>query len=255
MKLDLDNPNEEVRIEIIPLVDVIFCILTFFILAAVSLTRQQAINLDLPGANTSAPLPTQADQRERIYVSVDATGTTYIDQSPVPLNVVEDVLRQHRQIYPNGLIVLYAARDARYENVVEVLDLLRKVGGDRVALATLPKADDLETDGQLPGLDPLDPTNPLNPSLDPLQPLPRSTDPLNPGAAQPGASGLPTLPGTSTTPGLPSLTNPGLTNPSLTNPSLTNPGLPGTVTPGTTTPGITPGNTTPTTPDAAGDND
>ncbi len=230
MKLDLDNPNEEVRIEIIPLVDVIFCILTFFILAAVSLTRQQAINLDLPGADTSAPLPAQTDERERIYVSIDATGTTYIDQSPVPLNVVEDVLRQHRQIYPNGLIVLYAARDARYEDVVEVLDLLREVGGDRVALATLPKADVNVEDG-IPGLDPLNPSDPLSPSLDPLQPLPGSTDPLNPGftpGTQPGTNGLPTLPG-STTPGL----------------RDTTPGLPGTTT--------TPGTTTPETPDTAGD--
>lgn len=233
MKLDLDNPNEEVRIEIIPLVDVIFCILTFFILAAVSLTRQQAINLDLPGADTSAPLPAQTDERERIYVSIDATGTTYIDQSPVPLNVVEDVLRQHRQIYPNGLIVLYAARDARYEDVVGVLDLLREVGGDRVALATLPKAD-VEVEDGIPGLDPLNPGDPLNPSLDPLQPLP-GTDPLNPGftpGAQPGTNGLPTLPG-----------SPGLRN--------TTPGLPGTTTPETTTPGTT----TPDTPDAAGDDD
>ncbi|MEL6139779.1 MAG: biopolymer transporter ExbD [Cyanobacteria bacterium J06628_6] len=201
MRLDLDNPNEEVRIEIIPLIDVIFCILTFFILAAVSLTRQQAINLDLPGANTSAPLPAQTDERERIYVSVDATGTTYIDQSPVPLNVVEDVLQQHRQIYPNGLIVLYAARDARYENVVQVLDLLREVGGDRVALATLPKANPTTPDGQLPGLDPLNPSaDPLNPAIDPLQPLPGSADPLNPGLTSPPGSGLPQLPGSTTSP-------------------------------------------------------
>ncbi|MEO1591467.1 MAG: biopolymer transporter ExbD [Cyanobacteria bacterium J06632_22] len=225
MKLDLDNPNEEVRIEIIPLIDVIFCILTFFILAAVSLTRQQAISLDLPGADTSAPLPAQTDERERIYVSVDATGTTYIDQSPVPLNVVEDVLRQHRQIYPNGLIVLYAARDARYEDVVGVLDLLREVGGDRVALATLPKADTGLEDGQLPGLDPLNPTDPLSPSLDPLQPLPGGTDPLNPGLTQPG---LPTIPGASTVPG-------GTTTPGVTTPGVTTPGLSGATTPSDST--------------------
>jgi biopolymer transport protein ExbD len=61
MKIDyLDDPNQNVHIEILPLIDVIFCILTFFILAAVGLTRQQAIDLDLPAANTGAPLPAQA---------------------------------------------------------------------------------------------------------------------------------------------------------------------------------------------------
>lgn len=144
MKIDLlETPSEEVRIEIIPLIDVIFCILTFFILAAVGLTRQQAIDLDLPSANTGSPLPPQglgaeAIQRERLYVSVDAIGQVYIDQQPISKDLLQDILRQHQQLSPEGLIVLYASRDARYEDVIDVLDLLRAVGGDRVALATLP---------------------------------------------------------------------------------------------------------------------
>ncbi|NJN21326.1 MAG: biopolymer transporter ExbD, partial [Leptolyngbya sp. RL_3_1] len=145
MKIDLlDNtPAEDVRIEIIPLVDVIFCILTFFILAAVGLTRQQAIDLDLPTANTGSPLPgigADAIRRGRLYVSVDAIGQVYLDQQPVTLDLLNDVLLQHQQVAPEGLIVLYASRDARYEDVIRVLDLLRAVGGDRVALATLPSA-------------------------------------------------------------------------------------------------------------------
>lgn len=154
MKIDLlDSPSEDVRIEIIPLIDVIFCILTFFILAAVGLTRQQAIDLDLPNANTGDPLPPQgigadAIQRERLYVSVDAIGQVYIDQQPVSLDLLYDVLQQHQQTSPEGLIVLYASRDARYEDVIQVLDLLRSVGGDRVALATLPGE---SPDGQIPG--------------------------------------------------------------------------------------------------------
>jgi biopolymer transport protein ExbD len=161
MKIDyLDAPSEDVRIEILPLIDVIFCILTFFILAAVGLTRQQAIDLDLPAATTGAPLPPQgigadAQLRERLYVSVDAIGQVYLDQQPVTVDLLYDVLLQHQQSYPEGLIVLYASRDARYEDVVNVLDLLRSVGGNRVALATLPNAltnpqDLLEDDLLLP---------------------------------------------------------------------------------------------------------
>ncbi|NER81710.1 MAG: biopolymer transporter ExbD, partial [Leptolyngbya sp. SIO1D8] len=89
MKVDfLETPSEDVRIEIIPLIDVIFCILTFFILAAVGFTRQQAIDLDLPNAATGKPLPPQGIgsdglQRQRLYVSVDAIGQVYLDQQPV----------------------------------------------------------------------------------------------------------------------------------------------------------------------------
>lgn len=201
MKIDLlDTPSEDVRIEIIPLIDVIFCILTFFILAAVGLTRQQAIDLDLPNASTGDPLPPQgigaaALQRERLYVSVDAIGQVYIDQQPVTLNLLYDVLQQHQQVSPEGLIVLYASRDARYEDVIQVLDLLRSVGGDRVALATLPGE---ALDSPIPGATP-QPGQPSSPEGFPqegfpedglldLSPFPAPSDPteLDPnGGASP----------------------------------------------------------------------
>jgi biopolymer transport protein ExbD len=145
MKVDLlDSPKEDVRLEIIPLIDVIFCILTFFILAAVGLTRQQAISLDLPSAQTGQPLPGQmGTMGDRLYVSVDNLGQVYLDTQPVSIELLYDVLVQFSQVNPGGLMVLYAARDARYEDVVAVLDILRAVGGERVALATLPSNIDL----------------------------------------------------------------------------------------------------------------
>ena len=48
MKTFVDNEPTEVRIEILPLVDVVFCVLTFFILVAVGLTRIQGIGINLP---------------------------------------------------------------------------------------------------------------------------------------------------------------------------------------------------------------
>jgi len=180
MKIDLlETPSEDVRIEIIPLIDVIFCILTFFILAAVGLTRQQAIDLDLPNASTGSPLPPQglgaeAIQRERLYVSVDAIGQVYLDQQPVTLDLLYDVLLQHQQVSPQGLIVLYASREARYEDVIQVLDLLRSVGGDRVALATLP-GESLDPQ-QTPGLEEL-PLQGTDDGLLDLSPFAPGSDP------------------------------------------------------------------------------
>jgi biopolymer transport protein ExbD len=215
MKIDLlDSPYEDVRIEIIPLVDVIFCILTFFILAAVGLTRQQAIALDLPNANTGTPLPpqglgAQAIQRERLYVSVDAIGQIYLDQQPVTEDLLADVLLQHRQVSPEGLMVLYASRDARYEDVIRVLDKLRAVGGDRVALATLPP---LDGDSLTPGLEGLPTPNGNDDSLLDLAPFPPTGNPnLNPSGTNPSL-GNPNLPSDLGNPGL----NPGLSNPSST---------------------------------------
>ncbi|MBE9095774.1 biopolymer transporter ExbD [Tychonema sp. LEGE 07203] len=135
MKINLDTPAEEARIELVPLIDVIFCILTFFLLAALQLTRQQAINVDLPKAKTG-----QTQMREMLIVSIDDFGQTYIDQLPVNYQQLDRVLKSFRTTNPTGLTVLYAPQNARYAKVVEVLDKLREVGGDRVALATLPSS-------------------------------------------------------------------------------------------------------------------
>lgn len=161
--------DQEVRIELIPLIDVIFCILTFFILAAVTLTRQNAINVDLPRSETGT-----TQMREILVVSVDPVGQVYVEKTPVTIDQLQLVLRDFRAARPQGLMVLYASRLASYNDVVRVLDTLRSVGGDRVALATL-KADG--TPEQSPSfLDPLNPgVNPgFNPDSVPAPPL----DPL-----------------------------------------------------------------------------
>ncbi len=135
MKINLDSPLEEARIELIPLIDVIFCILTFFLLAALQLTRQQAISVDLPKASTG-----QAQGQEMLIVSIDQLGRTYIEQQPVTLRELQSLAARYLQLYPNGVMVLYAPKEARYNDVVQVLDMLREMGGSRVALATLPGA-------------------------------------------------------------------------------------------------------------------
>ncbi|MEO1094754.1 MAG: biopolymer transporter ExbD [Cyanobacteria bacterium J06638_28] len=199
MKIDLlDTPSEDVRIEIIPLIDVIFCILTFFILAAVGLTRQQAIDLDLPQASTGNALPPQglgaeAIQRGRLYVSVDAIGRIYVEQQRVTEDLLYEILLQHRQVAPQGLIVLYASRDARYEDVIQVLDLLRSVGGDRVALATLPgESPNFQDDPQDTPLLDLSPLN-VPPTTAPLEETPNLEPQLTPDPAAPSTDSLPEL--------------------------------------------------------------
>jgi biopolymer transport protein ExbD len=177
MKINLDTPAEEARIELVPLIDVIFCILTFFLLAALQLTRQQAINVDLPKAKTG-----QSQMQGMLLVSLDDVGQTYIDQLPVNDSQLDRVLKNYRTTNPGGLMVLYAPQNARYAKVVAVLDKLREVGGDRVALATLPSS------AQSPAPSPSfpDPGIPAVPNGgNPGQPLPSPlAAPLNPNGSQ-----------------------------------------------------------------------
>jgi biopolymer transport protein ExbD len=128
-----ESLEQEARIELIPLLDVVFCILIFFLFATLQLTRQQAIEVNLPSARTGQP-----QQRQLLVVSIDALGQTFADQQPIPLDLLALKLKDFQERNPQALMVLYADRDASYSEVVRVLDLMRSIGGDRVALATLP---------------------------------------------------------------------------------------------------------------------
>lgn len=177
------NPPQEVRIEIVPMIDVIFCILTFFILAAVGFSRQQAINLNLPRATTGT-----AQMREMLVVSLDNQGQLYLEKQPVSQVQLYSAIQNYNTINPSGLMVLHASEDVRYSQVVEILDMLKEVGGDRVALATLAGNSQIppETQTPTPGVNPyLTPETNLIPndnntggeelpSLVPIPPLPES---------------------------------------------------------------------------------
>ena len=182
MKINPGNINEEPRIELVPLIDVIFCILTFFLLAGLQVARQQAINVDIPKATSGAPAA-----RELLMVSLNDAGQLFLEQQPmlVPGQLIEAV-KQYRQARPNSSIVLYASKQVSYNKVVEVLDALRGVAGDRVALATLPSNTAAPTPPVLttpPGY-PYNPYQGANPYTPPYQVAPGTPQPI-PGAVTP----------------------------------------------------------------------
>lgn len=249
LRLRIDTQAEDVRVEIVPLIDVIFCILTFFILAAVGFSRQQAISIDLPKANTGTP-----QERELLVVTLNDMGQVFVAGQPV---VTKQQFFEKLQAYtkqnPKGLMALYASPSASYNEVVQVLDLLRQVGGDRVALATLPGGAE-QTPGATPSLppatavpgvppypgtnpyypyNPQDPTSQFNPAQPQLPPNPEQPLPglpgTNPYAPQPlpGQQGV--NPGNLGVPGPGTPVAPNLN----TAPGQTSPGNLGVPSPGT----------------------
>lgn len=178
MKINLHSPIEEVQIQIIPLIDVIFCILTFFLLAALQFTSQQAISVDLPKANTGKTPP---QTRQMLIVTIDSIGQIYVESQSVLLEDLSQTLQTYRQTNPTGMMVLNASRTSSYNDVVQVLDKMREVGGDRVALATLPDSSDQKTKSST-----VTPYFPLAPGSAPSQsPKPFPTAPTPQATASP----------------------------------------------------------------------
>jgi biopolymer transport protein ExbD len=217
MKVNLHTPIEEVQIQIIPLIDVVFCILTFFLLAALQFTRQQAINVDLPKASPSS-VSGITSQGGSLIVTIDAVGNTYIEKQAVKRDDLGARLKQYLQANPSAVVVLNASRTATYNDVIETLDLLRQVGGDRVSLGIIPGPSQPPTNSlnqpnipsfpinpgtvPLPGINPegnLSPKFPLAPNSVPFPttgqpPSGQGISPINPGISNPPASQAPLAP-------------------------------------------------------------
>jgi biopolymer transport protein ExbD len=157
--IKIDEEKDDVRIEILPMIDVVFCILTFFILGSVTLTRQNAINVDLPRASTS-----QTQLRKLLVVGLGPVGDLYVEKAPVNPEQLLQSVQNFIKSSPNGTVVLYASRASSYNDVVQLLDLLKTVT-PRVSLATTTQGDNLnQFSPNAPGAIPAPPTIPGAPA-------------------------------------------------------------------------------------------
>ncbi|MEM7556938.1 MAG: biopolymer transporter ExbD [Cyanobacteria bacterium P01_A01_bin.84] len=183
--------------QILPLIDVVFCILTFFLLAATQFTRPQGINIDLPKAKSgTSASASQLKNRNILPITIDAVGLTYVEKQQIDKEQLSAVLKQYLAENPDGTLVLNASRAATYNDVIGLLDMLRQVGGDRVSLGIIPGASEQPTGTDavptLPGATPLPTINPNIP-VKPQQTIPNIP---NQGQPQPGTGGSPLNPNT-----------------------------------------------------------
>jgi biopolymer transport protein ExbD len=205
VKINQQVSSDDVQIQLVPLIDVIFCILTFFLLAALQFTRQQAINIDLPKASTGTSSSATFQGKSNILpVTIDAVGQTYVEKQVVQREQLAEILRKYVQENPSGTLVLNASRTATYNDVIQTLDLLRQVGGDRVSLGIIPGSAQPSSNQTLPTA----PSFPINPGTTPVipntVPVPGNNpqDSLNPTLPTvpnptqpvPGVSPVPTAP-------------------------------------------------------------
>ena len=119
------------RIEMLPLIDIVFLLLVFFIYAMLSMVVHRGIPIDLPAATTS-----RVDQSDYLSLSIEEDGSIYLDKDRATLSTLPDVLRQRRVEQPDLKLFIGGDRAVRYEKVIEVLDVVRQAGISRVAFET-----------------------------------------------------------------------------------------------------------------------
>ena len=127
-----DEPESIPQINIVPLIDVTFAILTFFIVSSLSLSKSEGLPVNLPKASTSQV----QDSPAKITVTLDAQGKFMVDKKLVSLDQIESTVRQVMGSNPSALIVLNADKSVVHGNVVEVMDRLRRIKGAKLGIAT-----------------------------------------------------------------------------------------------------------------------
>ncbi|CAN1212754.1 biopolymer transporter ExbD [Tumidithrix helvetica PCC 7403] len=130
------------EINITALLDVVFSILAFFVMISAGLATPSRVGVDLPVANnsnnaTSNGADNSQSQQNMLIVTLDNAGRTLVDGSVLDAATLEQVVRLHIARYPQALIVMSAEdKNVTYQQVVNRLADLRRIAGDRVAIAT-----------------------------------------------------------------------------------------------------------------------
>ncbi|MEG3838524.1 MULTISPECIES: biopolymer transporter ExbD [unclassified Microcoleus] len=127
-----DEPETIAQINIVPMIDVVFAILTFLIVSSLSLSKSEGLPVNLPKASTSQV----QDSPAKITVTIDANGKLMVDKKLVNLDQIESTVRQVMGSNQNSLIVLNADKSVNHGNVVEVMDRLRRIKGAKLGIAT-----------------------------------------------------------------------------------------------------------------------
>jgi biopolymer transport protein ExbD len=117
------------RIEMLPLIDIVFLLLVFFIYTMLSMAVHHSLPVALP---TSAVA--NLDRDRLLTVTVQGDGSLFLDQQPVTLADLEDILRAESSAARDKGVQLFADRDLRYQTLFAVLDAVKRAGIEKITL-------------------------------------------------------------------------------------------------------------------------
>src|SRR5438309_952851 len=136
MRLSSPVPHKRARIEIIPLIDIMFFLLASFMMVSLSQTHMKGIRVNLPSPFT--PPPTQPPDRDTVRIRVTEGNLVYFDNQLVNDS---DVLPRLFEMYkqnPNVKVSLSAEQNALHGDVITVLDKIRSAGIDKIGYQIKP---------------------------------------------------------------------------------------------------------------------
>ncbi|MBW1783802.1 MAG: biopolymer transporter ExbD [Deltaproteobacteria bacterium] len=128
MKVDHERVRKA-RIEMLPLIDIVFLLLVFFIYAMLSMAVHRALPVTLP-KSTAAKVDTDAI----LSVTVKSDGSVYLDKQPVSIEDLSEQLSRKALASKDPGVLLFADRNLSYQYLFKVLDQIRMAGLTRISL-------------------------------------------------------------------------------------------------------------------------
>jgi biopolymer transport protein ExbD len=120
------------EVNLVPMMDVIMTILTFFILVTMTMTNFQSVDATLPSSEKGVNKDTPVDP---LVIGLTKQGQVMINNAAANESQMGQQVVAYFQKNPKGSVILKADKSLAYEKVVQTLGVLKEVGGDKVSLA------------------------------------------------------------------------------------------------------------------------
>ena len=128
MRVSLQT-GRKARIEMLPLIDIVFLLLVFFIYAMLSMAVHRGLPVTLPTSSTA-----KIDKALILSVTVKADGTIFLDKESISLGNLGTSLRERARKEEETGVLLFADRTLPYQRLFRVLDQIRMAGLTRISL-------------------------------------------------------------------------------------------------------------------------
>jgi len=133
-KIPSPRSTRRARIEIIPLIDIIFFLLATFVMVSLSMIQNRGIPVTLPAAATGAP----QSHEDAVSISITASGDVFLDREPVDPAALSAALQRLAAERPGVRVFVSGDTRAELGRAIDVLDRVRSAGIASVAIETRP---------------------------------------------------------------------------------------------------------------------
>ena len=131
MKIRTPIPEKKSRLEIIPLIDIMFFLLASFMMVALQMQIVRTVKANLPTATLAA----SSKKPEIVNLFVNRDGQVSVDKKPVSFADLNTLLTNRFSLNTNLPVFITGAQDATHGAVIYVLDCVQRAGIARVAIA------------------------------------------------------------------------------------------------------------------------